>query len=316
MRLCPALKNGMPIHARQSPCGPPESLAARHSAGCGHRRPGQNGLVKMEDEDFGDLIANAVIAKYHELPKGGKPNDTEWTILAGIVAIEKPRDGFRDVRQAVLCVATGTKCLGPSKMCHKGQVLNDSHGEVLARRAFIRAAHWHLEQMALTAGQGVESRTAQELFEWSETTTEARGHPIRLRHQISLHLYVSQAPCGDASIFKLSEPDGSRQIDSEKQCSELSAHPSNPKRMRVSTDDHRIVEIVDMEQRTGAKPLASAGSAGEGKGDLGDCKGECPSARTVVSDVQVCCLFAICAQRKEGREGRKEGGREEERERE
>ena len=38
----------------------------------------------------------------------------------------------------VLVVATGTKCVDGSKLSSNGQALNDSHAEVLARRAFKR----------------------------------------------------------------------------------------------------------------------------------------------------------------------------------
>ena len=36
----------------------------------------------------------------------------------------------------ILTIASGNKCLGGSKMCPNGTVVNDSHAEVLARRAF------------------------------------------------------------------------------------------------------------------------------------------------------------------------------------
>lgn len=38
----------------------------------------------------------------------------------------------------VVAIGTGTKCIGPSKMRNDGRILHDSHGEVIARRSFLK----------------------------------------------------------------------------------------------------------------------------------------------------------------------------------
>lgn len=39
----------------------------------------------MSDQKFGDEIAKLIFKSYSSLPRKGKPNEKEWTILAGLV---------------------------------------------------------------------------------------------------------------------------------------------------------------------------------------------------------------------------------------
>ena len=116
--------------------------------------------------------------QYRKLPRKGKPAETEWTVLAGI-AME------RAGRFTAVALATGTKCLSANRMLETGQAINDSHAEVLTRRAFRR---FLLEQVRYLA-EGSES-----IFLAAEG-----GGPLSLHEGVSFHLYVSEVPCGEAS---------------------------------------------------------------------------------------------------------------------
>ncbi|KAG6618601.1 TRNA-specific adenosine deaminase [Phytophthora cinnamomi] len=128
---------------------------------------------------------------------------SEWTVLAGVVlhtcassspssdADAKPNDAFR-----VLATATGNKCLGRRDLNADGLVVNDCHAEVLARRAFLR----YLYAEALHCRErGLES-SEQSIFERHPTSQR-----LVLKPQHSLHLFISEAPCGDAAIYELRE---------------------------------------------------------------------------------------------------------------
>ncbi|XP_043257417.1 tRNA-specific adenosine deaminase 1 isoform X1 [Colletes gigas] len=137
-------------------------------------------------EDFADQIAKLCIEKYTKLSKTGKPSETEWTVLSGIV-LKKP-DGLL----SLVALATGTKCLGEidlinTKLYEEGCRLNDSHAEVLSRRAFLRYLY---EQINLLL-DGISS----DIFTMDST------NKIKLKDGISFHFFTSQTPCGDCSIF-------------------------------------------------------------------------------------------------------------------
>ncbi|KAI8373820.1 hypothetical protein BD560DRAFT_88748 [Blakeslea trispora] len=89
-----------------------------------------------------DKIVEISLKKYKELGKQGKPilHDTkaEWTVLASIVMVHfKNEDDFT---AKVISIGTGLKCLPFSKLCKTGDVLNDSHAEIIARRGFIKSS--------------------------------------------------------------------------------------------------------------------------------------------------------------------------------
>ncbi|XP_053979128.1 tRNA-specific adenosine deaminase 1-like isoform X1 [Hylaeus volcanicus] len=141
-------------------------------------------------EDFADEIAKLCIDKYIKLGKSGKPTETEWTVLSGIVL--RKGDGLL----SLVALATGTKCLGEidlinTELYKDGCRLNDSHAEVLARRAFLRYLY---EQINLLL-----DGTKSDVFTMDDKKK------LKLNNGISFHFFTSQTPCGDCSIFPKDE---------------------------------------------------------------------------------------------------------------
>ncbi|KAF4046986.1 Adenosine-deaminase (editase) domain [Phytophthora infestans] len=117
---------------------------------------------------------------------------SEWTVLAGIVLCSpssEPNDKLR-----VLAVATGNKCLGRRDLNADGLVVNDCHAEVLARRALLR----YLYAEALSWQENGLELSEHSIFERHSTSRR-----LVLKPQHSLHLFISEAPCGDAAIYEL-----------------------------------------------------------------------------------------------------------------
>ncbi|XP_062501995.1 tRNA-specific adenosine deaminase 1-like isoform X2 [Corticium candelabrum] len=149
------------------------------------------------DETLGDVVARKCIEKYNSLARKGKPHrGKEWTTLAGIVQVEKsfrsaavspslstpwPNRFLQECSCCVVALGTGTKCLGITKMSKTGSVLNDSHAEVIARRAFIRYLYNEIEQC----------------FDGKESVFIYGCGKLKLKPAISFHFFTS----GDAAIF-------------------------------------------------------------------------------------------------------------------
>ncbi|KIN04484.1 hypothetical protein OIDMADRAFT_156477 [Oidiodendron maius Zn] len=140
-------------------------------------------------------IADAVLKQFDDLPKKAKPlhrggGIREWVPLCGIVA---------EGRESLTCLAlaTGMKCLPQSKIpIAQGIVLHDWHAEILAIRSFNR---FLLDECySLASAQRENSEYIR--LRSPEERTEVYFQPYALKDGISLHMYCSEAPCGDASM--------------------------------------------------------------------------------------------------------------------
>ncbi|KAI4255503.1 MAG: hypothetical protein L6R42_006689 [Xanthoria sp. 1 TBL-2021] len=155
----------------------------------------------MESE--ADCIATTVLDTYNSLPAKYKPVKAtddffQWVPLSGIVAIRK-----NDQKPKCLSLGTGMKCLPINQVAEaNGSILHDWHAEIVAIRAFNHfLLHECLELAAspTTISHIVRRRAVHEL-------SEAEGlQPFSIHDDIQLHMYSSEAPCGDASMELLME---------------------------------------------------------------------------------------------------------------
>ncbi|KAI0401565.1 adenosine deaminase/editase [Xylaria palmicola] len=153
-----------------------------------------------------DIIASLVQQTFDSLPAKRKPviRDNglrEWVPLSGIVAEDK------DGKLTCLSLATGMKCLPSSRLpTARGNVLHDWHAEVLAIRAFN--CFVLDECRALASDSAVSSdflrhRSRAEIAAAGDGPGDGaswHGQPFAWREDVLLHMYCSEAPCGDASM--------------------------------------------------------------------------------------------------------------------
>ncbi|XP_018495669.1 tRNA-specific adenosine deaminase 1 [Galendromus occidentalis] len=133
---------------------------------------------------LGNRVARLVVEAFEDLPRNGKPTLSEWSVLAGIVSVPT------DISKApvVLSLATGTKCLGKSE--RRPGLVSDSHAEVLSRRLLNQFLLNEVRKTYTSEDRGVSSYFSLK----SSGLCEWRGKAA------SLYLFISQLPCGDASI--------------------------------------------------------------------------------------------------------------------
>ncbi|XP_014212275.1 tRNA-specific adenosine deaminase 1 [Copidosoma floridanum] len=177
-------------------------------------------MINLEDK-----VAKLCLDKYDSLKKTGKPTETEWTVLSGVVL----QSSSQELNVVSLC--TGTKCLSGAELKNTkykehGNRLSDSHAEILARRAFLRYLY---NQIELT----LDDKNSDIFF-----ITNGR---IKLK-DVSFHFFSSQTPCGDCSIIPKQKEPADLEISRKKIKLEYSD----------SLDFIVGLEIIDIH-RTGAK---------------------------------------------------------------
>lgn len=122
-----------------------------------------------------DHLAAAVNAAYTSLKY--KPPIGQYTILAGFILVSP--QGLQ-----VISLATGSKCLPASRLSRRGESVNDSHAEILARRG---ALLWFFDEV-----HRMRNRAPGEPEPWLEK------HPAgkyQLRDMVHIHMYISTVPC-------------------------------------------------------------------------------------------------------------------------
>ncbi|XP_064476436.1 double-stranded RNA-specific adenosine deaminase-like isoform X2 [Ornithodoros turicata] len=103
-------------------------------------------------------------------------------VLAALVM----KNGVAD-RGSVVCFGTGSRCITGEQLSQDGTVVNDSHAEVITRRSFLRFLYQQLKTY--------EPNSEHSIME------PAQDGRIRIKPDVTFHLYISTAPCGDGALF-------------------------------------------------------------------------------------------------------------------
>ncbi|KAK6162356.1 hypothetical protein DH2020_002197 [Rehmannia glutinosa] len=155
----------------------------------------------VEEKQWGEKVSATVMDVYNSLPKKGKPQGREVTVLAAFLHSSPSQE------LQVVALGTGTKCIGHSRRSSSGDVVNDSHAEVIARRSLLR--YFYTEIDSITKKYINHSHNNGSVMLQSDDMNNSIFHltpdklgqrKFKLAPGWQLHLYVSQLPCGDASL--------------------------------------------------------------------------------------------------------------------
>ncbi|KAG9441175.1 hypothetical protein H6P81_017029 [Aristolochia fimbriata] len=153
---------------------------------------------------WGERISETVFSLYHSLPKKGKPQGREGTVLAAFLLSSPSQDLH------VVAMGTGTKCLGGSLLSPHGDVVNDSHAEIVARRSLLRFFYTEIRRLRdFTSGQICKCSGQFEIDEVTSFLCHGDAHDVtkhgkyHMKLGWKLHLYITQLPCGDAATTSL-----------------------------------------------------------------------------------------------------------------
>ncbi|KAJ7962360.1 tRNA-specific adenosine deaminase 1 [Quillaja saponaria] len=159
------------------------------------------------EEGWGQRVSEKVFALYNSLQKKGKPQGREVTVLAAFLLSSPSTD------LEVVALGTGTKCIGRARLSPFGDVVNDSHAEIVARRSLIRFFYTQIQHLSEIHNKNRLNNGSKQLEgdddnDWLfQLDLDGHGEgKYTMRVGWKLHLYISQLPCGIASLSSLFSP--------------------------------------------------------------------------------------------------------------
>ncbi|XP_060109479.1 double-stranded RNA-specific adenosine deaminase [Heteronotia binoei] len=115
-------------------------------------------------------------------------------ILAAII-MRRGQEGLG----VVVSIGTGNRCVKGEELSLKGETVNDCHAEIISRRGFIRFLYSELMKYDPSAPE-------DSIFE------PAGDSKLKIKDDITFHLYISTAPCGDGALFDKSCSDPANSV--------------------------------------------------------------------------------------------------------
>jgi hypothetical protein len=170
-------------------------------------------ITDKNNIDFGQLIFEIVKDFYaNGLVPSLKPKENEWTIFSSVIL--QNENNFK-----LITYSSGTKSLPNKNYKNRDYVIFDSHAEILASRALkmflMKCLIFNMNRRNSDKDLNLKDNFTFINFLSKEEMTNFIEHEeffnifdfsdslrkIKLKEKIYFHLYISEFPCGDSSIF-------------------------------------------------------------------------------------------------------------------
>ena len=145
-------------------------------------------------------IASHAFSTYKRYCKRHYENTKGAACFAAFVAYEKSTS-----RVKVASLGVGTKFVPPDVagsafVSSRDDVIRDSHAEILARRNFLRYLYAEMNDIVAGGKMASSGAAVQYNDDNNFSVLEMNDGWFRKRDDVEIHLYVSSAPCGSASL--------------------------------------------------------------------------------------------------------------------
>lgn len=147
-------------------------------------------------------IANLALDQFERLPSRCKPRQLpngsrEWTPFSAVVLAKHVPNQKPEL--LLISLGTGTKSLPVSTLPKShGLILHDCHAEILALRGFN---YWLLCEIERTiTHNGYKSSWLDGEVDTTQQPQDTAKQPFRMQANVDVHLFSTEAPCGDASM--------------------------------------------------------------------------------------------------------------------
>jgi hypothetical protein len=138
-------------------------------------------------KEFGKFIFSLVEEFYKDFVKCINLNlQNNWTVVSALIMERKKN--FK-----IVGFALGTKSLGNKLYESSGIRIKDGHAEILVLRCFRKLLMDLINKVI----------SQQELDEFFNIFVLSHDKKIRIKNDVKFHLYISELPCGDCSLYPI-----------------------------------------------------------------------------------------------------------------